>query len=132
MIEISLDDVATWPRELVAAFEAHEALLIAHFVEQKKNYDDDLWKPSYHPAYVPMALRPTNSHSAPRRIFLDEVRANFFAVLTLRGFHSTRLTDAEVETILSEGMTPPNGAMLQRRIEAVRNSGLIAANIAAG
>jgi hypothetical protein len=131
MIEISLDDVATWPRELVAAFEAHEGLLRAHFAEQKKNYDDDLWKPPYQPAYVPMARRPTNSHAAARRIFLDDVRARFFAVLALRGFHSTRLTDEEVEAILSEGMTPPNGAMLQRRIAAARNSGLITANIAA-
>lgn len=92
--------------------------------------DDDVWRPPRVPSYVPMALRPANPYSGARQAFLDELRAEFFGGVALRGFHCTRLTDSEVAAIRSEGMTPPNAVMLRRRIEALRDAGLITANVA--
>ena len=89
MIDFALDDVGTWPSALVAAFEAREALLRAYYLEDLKTLDDDDWRPPRRPAYVPMALRPANPHSGARQAFLDDVRAEYFGGIALRGFHCT-------------------------------------------
>jgi hypothetical protein len=49
---------------------------------------------------------------------------------TLLGYHCTRLTPNEVSHITANGMQLPNEEMLQRRIEAVRTSGLIDESVA--
>lgn len=49
----------------------------------------------------------------------------------ITGWHCTRLTDAEIDQILREGMQLPDTAMLNRRIDALVASGDLAPDIAA-
>lgn len=87
---------------------------------------DDGWGPGY----VPMAHRPPNPFSPHRRKFLDALHAEFFEQLALVGYHCTRLTDGEIAIIRDLGMTPPDLALLRRRIEALASDGLISREIA--
>jgi len=49
----------------------------------------------------------------------------------LHGYHCARLTPAEIDHIRSTGMQLPNAAILRRRIEVVRDAGLVDDEIAA-
>ncbi len=48
----------------------------------------------------------------------------------IRGWHCTRLTDAEVDQVLRDGMHLPNSETLTRRIEALSETSLIEPEIA--
>ena len=48
----------------------------------------------------------------------------------IRGWHCTRLTDAEVDQVLRDGMHLPNAETLTRRIEALAETSLIEPEIA--
>jgi hypothetical protein len=48
----------------------------------------------------------------------------------ITGWHCTRLTHAEIATIISTGMQLPYGMMLARRIDALLNDGLLERTIA--
>jgi hypothetical protein len=48
----------------------------------------------------------------------------------IRGWHCTRLTDAEIDEIQRNGMQLPNAAMLTRRIESLVRAGQLACDIA--
>lgn len=49
---------------------------------------------------------------------------------TMRGYHCTRLTEAEIQTILSSGMSLPNLTMLHKRITDVVAAGMLEAAVA--
>lgn len=48
----------------------------------------------------------------------------------LVGWHCTRLTDAEIASIRSDGMQLPDGAMLHQRVDAVAKAGRLSKNLA--
>jgi hypothetical protein len=48
----------------------------------------------------------------------------------INGWHCTRLTKAEIATIISTGMQLPDGAMLNRRIDALLNTGSVTESVA--
>ena len=48
---------------------------------------------------------------------------------TIRGWHCTRLTDTEVNSIKERGLHPPDREALRRRLEEVAENGLIAKEI---
>jgi hypothetical protein len=121
LIEISLDDTSTWPAQLLACLEEHQSLLRGYEQSEKKLMDDNAWgRP-----YLPMALRPPNPFNREKEQFLRYLEAEHANNLALRGFHCTRLTDDEVEIIRTQGMTPPDPAMLHARIRAIEKAGLI-------
>lgn len=49
---------------------------------------------------------------------------------SLLGWHCSRLTDAEIDDILHNGMGLPDGTMLERRVDAVVQDGLLNASVA--
>lgn len=57
--------------------------------------------------------------------------ANLLKPYALAGWHCTRLTDAEIQSILSGGMQPPNESILRARINAVLAAGRISPETAA-
>lgn len=57
--------------------------------------------------------------------------ASLLEPYALVGWHCTRLTDAEIHSILSGGMQPPNESILRARINAVLAAGLISPETAA-
>lgn len=50
---------------------------------------------------------------------------------SLRGWHCTRLTEAEIAAIQANGMCLPNSAMLERRINRLLEARLLTADVAA-
>lgn len=126
MIPIYLHDVSTWPAELIEFLEAHEDVLRKHGEHQRKLFDDSAWGDTY----VPMANRtpsPYCSQMMEIRDFLLPER--FTTTLALYGYHCTRLTDREVDTIRSAGMVPLGSEHLSQRIRAVEQAGLINSEI---
>src|SRR4051794_24126793 len=57
----------------------------------------------------------------------DSVRGLRTALLPylLHGYHCTRLTDREIERIVSDGMHLPDGDRLGERLSALRTAGLV-------
>ena len=127
LIEVSLSDESTWPEDLLGFLKKNENILRAYEEAEAKLADDDTWGQPY----VPMALRPPNPHTDARRRVLEEVECNYADIVSLRGFHCTRLTDAEVEAIRDEGMTPWDSRSLELRIAALVDARLIDRKIAA-
>jgi hypothetical protein len=102
---IDLDHTQTWPRDLIAYLETHYDL-IANWERQTslvsaQDYDRTICG-------------------------LCDVLKNY----ALTGWHCTRLTEAEIAAINTHGMQLPNVEMLRRRIDDLKNNGLITAQIA--
>lgn len=99
---MEIEDEKTWPAEVVA------------FLEEKQDIFRN-WKTRNRPA------DPKEYDEAI--IALRKILRG--ADYTLRGYHCTRLTDEEIQSILANGMSLPSASMLQKRIEAIKQSGLI-------
>jgi hypothetical protein len=125
LIEMSLDDVQSWPPQLLDLLASNEQLLRDYAQAEEILFDDSAWGPDY----VPMALRH-NPFSDQRQAFVSALRAEYRGQIALRGFHCTRLTDDEVAKIRSEGMMPPDASMLRERIIAVQNANGMMSQIA--
>src|SRR6202040_1983269 len=66
--------------------------------------------------------RPVSGHDYDRAIHrLESILVNY----TLHGYHCTRLTAGEIAHIRPKGMQLPDETVLRRRIETLRDSGLI-------
>lgn len=102
-----LEDETSWPPGVVLFLkECHEIFL---------GWESGI-NPPHHSIYD-----AAHSH-------LDELlRASDYC---LRGYHCTRLTEAEIKTILTEGMSLPNLEMLAKRIRTIEMGGLISSKIA--
>ena len=100
---MELNKESTWPADVVAYLESHHALFLDW--ENRTGGSQNTTPAAYDRALG--ELRSVlNNHS-------------------LHGYHCTRLTAGEIAHIASNGMQLPNGAMLRRRVEAIRNGGLI-------
>ncbi|GAB2561935.1 hypothetical protein [Spirosoma aerophilum] len=64
----------------------------------------------------------------------DEVVNGLLAILrtdyVLRGYHCTRLTDTEIQNIVTNGMSLPSASMLSERLEAIVQTGAIESQVA--
>jgi hypothetical protein len=118
-----LDDESTWPRDVV------------RFIDRRRDLFDD-WEGPTAEARI-RDISPGDHSNGPR----FSARQYDEAVLALRrilqpytlqsGYHCTRLTDAEIDTILRNGMALQNAASLRRRVQALQGAGLIDADSAA-
>jgi hypothetical protein len=103
---LQLDDPDSWPAELQDLFGRYHELFL--------NWET-----------VPARV------SAPAWDAAIEVVAGALVPYAITGWHCTRLTDAEVSTIVSHGMQLPDGAMLRRRIDALVEAGALARDVGA-
>jgi hypothetical protein len=120
MFEMSLDNLRTWPPQLLELLERNEQLLRDYEEADKRTLDDSAWGRGRD--YIPMAHRPRNPFFDQRQAFFSTLRAEYGGQIALRGFHCARLTDDEVAKIRWDGMMPPDRSMLQERIIAVQNA----------
>ena len=102
---IDFNDQRTWPADVLQYLEQNHNLFLA-------------WENS------PGSISGQQYDKALRdlRAVLNQHR--------LHGYHCTRLTRAEINHIVSDGMQLPNAAMLRARVQAVQDDGLIEASIA--
>jgi len=104
MTIVDLESPSTWPLDLQEYLGAHHDLFLR-------------WETQ--PA-------PGDGPRYDKAIYgLMEVLRSY----SLVGWHCTRLTDAEMDSIVATGMELPNLAMLTRRIDAVTEGGLISTRI---
>ncbi len=107
---IDLDDPSSWPPDLAAYLENHFELFVT-------------WE----------SPRESGDSFQLARKFDRAIRgvSDILRRYALIGWHCTRLTDAEIDAIVAEGMTPLNGQILDARIATLERAGTIAADIAA-
>jgi hypothetical protein len=101
-----IDDLLTWPAEVTEFLEKHHDLFLG-------------WEKS-------RAGQPTIATVSGRAY--DRAISDLRALLrphALRGYHCTRLTEAEIDQVISTGTQLPNAAMLHHRIQALNEAGLI-------
>jgi len=102
-----LEDEATWPGSVVSSLDRHHEM----FLDQETGNN-----------------RPAASIlNAAVYELIDLLQSCGYA---LRGYHCTRLTDEEIETIKAEGMTLQDGHSLRKRISKLQDTGLLTADIA--
>jgi len=104
-IIIDLDNVQNWPVALRAFLETHYDVFLG--------WEEDQNRP--HPSTYDAAIYGLADALQP---------------YALIGWHCTRLTDEEAERITTSGMGLPNGDVLERRIDALVQQGLITASVA--
>jgi hypothetical protein len=102
---LDLERPATWPEELRSYLDAHHGLFLGREAKDGRVAASAFDKAMYG---LMDALQP----------------------YAITGWHCTRLTDAEADTILQGGMQLPDAAMLARRIETLLGAGQITSDIA--
>jgi hypothetical protein len=105
---LDLADLSTWPQDILSHLE--------------KNYS----------LYLGWEARSKHRSSA---FAYDTARYNLKALIrnsgcAIRGYHCTRLTEAEIHTILVGGMSLPNLALLHKRIADVVTSEILEESVA--
>jgi hypothetical protein len=105
---MDLNDEKTWPAEVLAYLEHHHDVFWAW--EDRSGRSGTVSGPQYDRALYGL------------RAVLNDY--------TLHGYHCTRLTTAEIGHIMSQGMQPPNAAMLRGRIQVLLDSAVIDAAVA--
>jgi hypothetical protein len=100
---LQLEQPAAWPTELRAYLDAHHELFLGWETGKvaPQAYDTAIYG-------LMNALQP----------------------YAITGWHCTRLTDAEIDEIVRNGMQLPDAAMLARRIDALVEAGQLARDIA--
>ena len=83
----------------------------------------------YHDLFLDWEIGPSKFTAAeydPAAYGLEAILCQYALV----GWHCTRLTEAEITAIRSDGMQMPDVAMLHRRVDAVVDAGLLPRNLA--
>jgi len=115
---IDVWDVATFDQELVSFLEDHADLLRSYWTEDKRLFDErerqTLRGPPQHNAYGP-------AFSA-----LKEEATTLMGDRTIRTWHFTRLTDAEVADVRARGMVPMHSDHIRQRLDALVDAELLA------
>lgn len=106
-----VNDETTWPIKLVTCLEKYYDTLLA-------------WEQRH------VGETPHVDLSAP--VYDEAIHAILKALHaeSLVGFHCTRLTEAEIESILEIGLTPQNGEKLGKRIDALATTGQLSTELA--
>jgi hypothetical protein len=103
---VNLEQPETWPPPIANFLEAHHKL----FLDWESGGDENVSPLQY-----------------DRAIYAIEDVLRPYAI---KGWHCTRLTDAEIEAVLADGMLLPDERMLSRRIDALVHDGTIPATTA--
>lgn len=115
-IEIGLVD--TWPNGLQRLLNDNLGLLREHAKEEMRIEElswDDL-QVRYNPPPIP--------HAAVRAVLVEEANA-FLSDQIILGFHCTRLSETDVETIRIGGLEPLSSDLLKRRLHRCVETGAL-------
>ena len=115
-----LNDQSTWPEDVVECLERHRANLEA-YDEVDRQHEAEVQSGDYDIEKIKINGNPH---------FGDYENAKSDVLLQLQnhqltGWHCTKLTDFEIDSIRSLGMRLPNGALLLERIDLLCQQGSI-------
>ena len=110
-----LNDERTWPAEIVKYLEQHQDLFLAWELKG---------------AGMGSSFEDARAFARQYDRAIYGLRAVLSRYSLESGYHCTRLTNAEIDHIVSNGLQLPNLDMLQARIQAIHDAGLIDAHVA--
>ena len=125
-ILLDLDRPPSWPAELLAYLDEHHDL----FLEWETWRQDQVYAQLQRPPPRQRYGEPATAAQVPDRAKIlgqafDKAIYGLRDILPayeILGWHCTRLTDAETDEILRDGMGLPNVEMLARRIDALEKA----------
>jgi hypothetical protein len=112
---IDLWDIATYDSDMMDHLESHKGIINGYFdLERRKD--------------IMVATLATWQPIQPNQFAGDYMSAvegfgRIMSSKTLRAFHYTRMTDEEVEAILSDGITPASVEFLKQRVDRQVSAG---------
>lgn len=120
---IDVWDVATFDPELRSVLDARARVIRDYRTESQRLFRER----------EAQTLRGPPAHNihGPSFSALREEIAALMAERTIRAWHFTRLAEHEVATVRKNGLQPMTLALIDERLEAVRQAGLIDAQLAA-
>lgn len=113
-----LNDETTWPLDVVQFLEQHHDLFLSR----------ELRREDQHAAPISDERARATAVDYDRTIY--GLRAILSAYTLDGGYHCTRLIDAEIHRIASDGMRLPNRAMLCERIQTIQDAGVLEPHVA--
>ncbi len=115
---IDVWDVGTFDRDLLSILEGHADLLRSYWTEDKRLFD---WRER-------QTLRglPEHNRYGPGFSALKEEVTALLGERTIRAWHFTRLTNAEVADVQARGMVPMEIDHIRQRLDALVEAGLLA------
>lgn len=119
---IDVWDVQSFDDDLLAKLRANTELIHSYFVTEKKNFLEytgaDRWIPY-----------PSNPYAGAHEDLVACISRKT-GVRTIRAWHYTRLTDAEVDIIRQDGLHVCTPATVQQRLKAQVSAGMFSLEIA--
>lgn len=120
---IDVWNLTTFDEELLALLQAHAEVLRNYELTNRENYEDQ----QATDGWVPLKDNP---FASDRMHILEQIIMPVMAQRTIRAWHYTRLTDAEVELLKANGIYMSDLAGIRRRLDAQVAAGTIKAEIA--
>jgi hypothetical protein len=120
---IDLWNSKSFDNGLLAELRCEAGMVRDYFATESANYD----------AYCAPGNRDMlreNPHWHIYNVFVDKVLAPLMAARTVRGWHYTRMTDAEVELLRRGGVYPSSLETIRRRLDGLAATGEITAETA--
>ncbi len=115
---IILDDISTWPEELIEFLKSVKPSIVNYQKEQKRI--DKLCGPDV----IARIFEADNKYYAMWKSTCDIID-NMLTNTRIIGFHCTKLIDYEIQEILENGLIPLNQDMANRRINKAFNNGYL-------
>ncbi|CAA2161101.1 hypothetical protein MBRA_06261 [Methylobacterium brachiatum] len=115
---IDLWNPETFDDALLAELRCEAGMILDYFATERAN----------HEAYCVPGNREMlreNPHGHIYNLFVDKVLTPLMAARTVRGWHYTRMTDAEVELLRRDGVYPSSLATIRRRLDSLAALGVI-------
>ena len=126
---LDLDSPSSWPAELRTYLDKHHDLFVEWETKKQAQVSAQLQRSPPQHRYRRPALSAQSPDKA--KVFSQAYDRAIYGLrdilqaYEILGWHCTRLTDAEVDEILRDGMELPNAKMLTRRIDALVKANVI-------
>lgn len=120
---IDLWDDKTYDDALLSELRRASVMIRDYFMTERANYE------AYNAPDNKDSLRE-NPYGRAYGHFVEEVLTPLMAARSIRGWHYTRMTDAEVELLRQRGIYPSNLEMIRRRLDSLVAAGEITPEVA--
>ncbi len=110
----------TFDDELLVALRGNHTVIQDYLIRDREIFE------TYDNYYGPdrPLPRPDNPHSIPFQAFQERL-IPLMETRVIRGFHYTRMTDAELETMRAQGIHLSTPSYLETRLDALLSAGLL-------
>ena len=120
MIKNPIDvwNIETFDEDLLSKLEIEKNLIHSYFTTDRKNFINRQASDRRDP-------QPTNPYASSFNFFVEHIIMPIMEKRSLRAWHYTRLTDAEVESLQQEGIRLSTLEMIKCRLEVLALEGIL-------